>query len=68
MQNLRKCIKLESDDIKNNTSKTQILHKMMGELVKVLGEKEKNQSKLIWQIKENLRKKLVFDQQYKKSN
>ena len=68
LQNFKKCIKMEIDDINHNRKEIQTLRKISQELLMAVEDKMKNHIKLVNQIKNNLNTKLVFNKEYDRSN
>ena len=67
LQNFKKCIRLESNDIKKNKSEIITIKKISNELLKAVEDKMDNHNKLVDQIKTNINSKVQFTKEYDKS-
>jgi len=67
LQNFKKCIKMEMDDISKNKSEIITLKKICQELMRAVDQKFENHNKLIDQIKNNINTKIGFNKEYDKS-
>lgn len=67
LQNFKKCIKMEIEDIKKNKTDIAEFKKLSNEMIKGLAQKLDNHDKLVHQIKNNLNTKMNFSREYDKS-